>query len=497
VVILFFLRCFETVVAIIGMNLSLGSFKKNSRFPMVISVSMLIAGCSIITILYSNAGAAIVEKIYIPIMILVICPIIIINSNDKLWIIFFNFFTQFLIYSGISMICTYIYIVFPSKPEWVYLLIRAVAFSLIIFIEVKYIRMHFRYFVQIINSGWHIYLILIVSFCLLITLLSAYPTMYYNRSFYSQMEIVAAYILLALVLYGMYYTLRNTIEKYELLESEKSIKEKVEYMKKNIKMKEDIFANVSHEFKTPLNLIVSSNQLIEIYIKNDLLTANKEKALKSINIIKQNCYRFTKLINNILDMSKIDSGFLKLNLSNENIVSIIEDIVDSVSEYIKLKGLSITFDTNTEEKIIACDSEKIERVILNLISNSIKFTDSGGSIFINIIDKGHIVEIEVKDTGIGIDAEHLDRIFKRFHQIDTSLSRNIEGTGIGLSLVKSLVELHGGNISVVSEVGKGSVFKIELPVNTLEDTETVSIKDFTNNKIEMINIEFSDILKKF
>ncbi|WP_243428117.1 sensor histidine kinase [Clostridium rhizosphaerae] len=336
-------------------------------------------------------------------------------------------------------------------------------------------------------------MLLIISFCLLIALLSAYPTMYYNRSFYSQLEIVAAYILLALVLYGMYYTLCNTKEKYELLESEKSIKEKVKYMEKNIKMKEDIFANVSHEFKTPLNLIVSSNQLIEVYLKNDLLTANKEKALKNINIIKQNCYRFTKLINNILDMSKIDSGFLKLNLSNENIVSVIENIVDSVAEYIKLKGLSITFDTNTEEKIIACDPEKIERVILNLISNSIKFTDSGGSIFINILDKGHIVEIEVKDTGIGIDAEHLDRIFKRFHQIDKTLSRNVEGTGIGLSLVKSLIELHGGNISVDSEVGKGSIFKMELPVNTLEDTETAFIKDFTKNKIEMINIEFSDI----
>jgi signal transduction histidine kinase len=475
------------------MNLSLGSFKKNVRFQRVISVIILIAACSIITILYSNAGAAIVEKIYIPIMLLVVCPIIIINSNDKLCLIFFNFFVQFLIYGGITMISTGIYMTFPLKPEGLYLLIRAVAFSLIIFIEVKYIRKHFRYFVQIIDSGWHIYLTLIVSFSLLITFLAVYPTMYYNRSIYSQMEIVMAYILLALVLYGMYYTLYNTIEKYELLESEKSIKEKVEYMEKNIKMKEDIFANVSHEFKTPLNLIVSSNQLIEFYLKNDLLTGNKEKALKNINIIKQNCYRLTKLVNNILDVSKIDSGFLKLNLSNENIVSVIEDIVDSVSEYTKSKGLSITFDTNTEEKIIACDPEKLERVILNLISNSIKFTDSGGSIFINIIDKGNIVEIEVKDTGIGMDAEHLDRIFKRFHQIDMPLSRNAEGTGIGLSLVKSLVELHGGNISVDSEANKGSVFKIELPVNTLEDTGTASIKDFTKNKIEMINIEFSDI----
>ena len=491
--ILFLLRCLETVVAIIGMNLSLGSLKKYTKFLKIISIIILIVGCVTMTILYSNEGVTIVEKIYIPTTFLVILTIIIVNSNDKLCVIIFNFFTQFLIYSGISMLCTNICMMLPLELEWPYLVMRAIAFYLIIFIEVKYIRKHFRYFIQIIKSGWHIYLILIISFFLLITSLSVYPTMYYNKSFYSQIEILISYIILGLVLYGMYYTFCNTIEKYELLEYDKSIKEKVEYMEESIRMKEDIFANISHEFKTPLNLILSSNQLIEVYLKNDLIIFNKEKALKSINIIKQNCYKFTKLINNILDMSKIDSGFFRINLSNENIVSVIENIVDSVSEYIKIKGLSIIFDTNTEEKIIACDPEKIERVILNLISNSIKFTDSGGSIFINIIDKGNIIEIEVKDTGIGIDEESLNRIFKRFHQVDTALSRNSEGTGIGLSLVKSLVELHDGNISVDSEVGKGSIFKIELPVNVLKDTENNSIKSFTNNKIEIINIQLSDI----
>ena len=156
----------------------------------------------------------------------------------------------------------------------------------------------------------------------------------------------------------------------------------------------------------------------------------------------------------------MDSGFFKLNVSNENIVESIEDIVQSVSEYIKGKGLNIVFDTNTEEKIIAFDPEKIERIILNLISNAIKFTNLGGTIFIDLIDKGDTIEILVKDTGIGMDKKHLNNIFKRFHQIDKSLSRNAEGSGIGLSLVKSLVKLHGGKISVDSEVGKGSTFKI-------------------------------------
>ncbi|AGX44229.1 MASE3 domain-containing protein [Clostridium saccharobutylicum] len=260
-----------------------------------------------------------------------------------------------------------------------------------------------------------------------------------------------------------------------------------------LKIQDEIFANVSHELKTPLNVIFSTNQLMELYSRDDSLEDNKEKISKSINIIKQNCYRFTKLINNIVDISKMNSGFFKLNLSNENIVEIIEDIVQSVSEYIKGKGLNIIFDTNTEEKIIAFDPEKIERIILNLISNAIKFTNLGGMIFIELIDKGDTIEILVKDTGIGMDKKHLNNIFKRFHQIDKSLSRNAEGSGIGLSLVKSLVKLHGGKISVDSEVGKGSTFKIELPAKTIEDVEVIDKIKPTNNKIEMINIEFSDI----
>ena len=260
-----------------------------------------------------------------------------------------------------------------------------------------------------------------------------------------------------------------------------------------LKIQDEIFANVSHELKTPLNVIFSTNQLMEFYSKDDSLEDNKEKIYKSINIIKQNCYRFTKLINNIVDISKMNSGFFKLNLSNENIVDIVEDIVQSVSGYIKVKGLNIVFDTNIEEKIIACDPDKIERIILNLISNAIKFTNANGSIFVNLIDKDDTVEILVKDTGIGMDKKHVNNIFKRFHQIDKSLSRNSEGSGIGLSLVKSLVELHGGKISVDSEIGIGSAFKIELPAKTVENAEVIDKIKPMNNKIEMINIEFSDI----
>jgi len=264
-------------------------------------------------------------------------------------------------------------------------------------------------------------------------------------------------------------------------------------MEETLKMQDEIFSNISHELKTPLNVIFSTNQLMQLYLKSNLWDANKEKISRSINIIKQNCHRFTKIINNTIDISKIESGFLKLNLSNENIVNITEEIIQSIAEYIKGKGINITFDTNTEEKIIACDPDKIERIILNLISNAVKFTNTSGSIFVNILDKGDTVEISVKDTGIGMDKKHLDNIFKRFHQVDKSLSRNAEGSGIGLSLVKSIVELHGGKISAESNINEGSIFKIELPAMTIESPKVTPENKAINSKIEMINIEFSDI----
>ncbi|MFT8312711.1 MAG: ATP-binding protein [Clostridium sp.] len=264
-------------------------------------------------------------------------------------------------------------------------------------------------------------------------------------------------------------------------------------MKEALKMQEEIFTNVSHELKTPLNVIFSTNQLMEFYLKNNLFEANIEKVARSINSIKQNCYRFTKLINNIVDLSKIETGFFKLDLSNENIVEITEDIVQSVAEYVKSKGLYIVFDTDIEEKIIACDPEKIERIILNLISNAIKFSNPEGKIFVNILDKADTVEISVKDTGIGIDKKYLNNIFGRFQQVDKSLTRNAEGCGIGLSLVKSIVEMHGGKITVDSKVGVGSVFKIELPARTAENVKVIKQTKIMNNKIDMINVEFSDI----
>ena len=275
-----------------------------------------------------------------------------------------------------------------------------------------------------------------------------------------------------------------------IIDVTKETKAKIE-LENNLRMQEEFFLNISHELKTPLNVIFSTSQLFNLYIKDGSLLEHQDKLEKYINVITQNCYRQSKLVNNIVDLSKIESGFFKLHVSNQNIVSVVEDIVQSVSEYVENKGLRIIFDTGIEEKVIACDPTNIERVMLNLISNAIKFSIEGDEIFVDVRDKGDRIEISVIDTGIGIDKDHLEVIFERFKQVDKSLSRNAEGSGIGLCLVKSIVELHGGTIKLQSEIGKGSKFTIELPSRTVE--VPYCRKKKINSKIQTINIEFSDI----
>lgn len=260
-------------------------------------------------------------------------------------------------------------------------------------------------------------------------------------------------------------------------------------------LKNEFFSNLSHELRTPLNVILSALQLLDTFENSSDLFDKEKKVKKYSNIMKQNCYRQLRLVNNILDITKLDAGYFELTQQNCNIVSIVESVTLSVAEYIKSKSIELIFDTDTEDCIMSCDSEKIERVILNLLANSIKFTKPGGNISVNMYDKGENIIISIKDTGIGIPKKKLDIIFDRFRQVDRSLTRKQEGSGIGLSIVKSLVELHGGTISVLSEYGKGAEFIIVFPILVLSEANDTckTFEDESQERIERIHIEFSDI----
>lgn len=258
------------------------------------------------------------------------------------------------------------------------------------------------------------------------------------------------------------------------------------------RIKTEFFANISHELRTPINVILAAIQLDELEEKKNL---SSDKKYKNRDILKQNCFRLLRLINNLIDLTKIDSGYYELNLINCDMVNVVESVFQSIVPYAKNKDINMLFDTNVEECIMAIDLDKIERIILNLISNAIKFTPRGGEIYVNLIYNNNYVEIHIKDTGRGIPGEKLDYIFERFRQIDKSLSRDHEGSGIGLYLVKNLVELHGGQIWVSSSLGRGSDFIIQLPHKLVENDEVALAleNELYKSPIERVKIELSDI----
>lgn len=268
----------------------------------------------------------------------------------------------------------------------------------------------------------------------------------------------------------------------------------ISYKKEIDKLRKSFFANIKHEFRTPLNMIFSSIQLFNNKHKDcDCCACNKcfTDILKLINI---NSLRILKLSNNFIDLTSIQGGYSDFNPRNNDIVSFTELICDKINMYRKFKDITLVFDTNVEEKIISFDTDKIERVILNLISNAIKFNNYGGRVTVSVLDKINYIEISVEDTGIGISEDKIDTIFDSFSCVEERLTKVSEGVGIGLALCKLLVEMNGGKIKIKSELGKGSEFTIVLP-NIINENEELDISydKIDRNSLERIKMEFSDI----
>ncbi|MGL5328773.1 MAG: PAS domain-containing sensor histidine kinase, partial [Peptostreptococcaceae bacterium] len=281
----------------------------------------------------------------------------------------------------------------------------------------------------------------------------------------------------------------NTIKKVGILSNITDTK-KIQEELDNMKM--EFFANISHELRTPINLIFSSLQVL--YKKLDNLDEDEIRFFdRYLSIINQNGLRLLKLVNNLIDTTRLDSGQLDYNPRNNNIISCVENICMSVCDFIENNNINIIFDTNEEEKIIAFDQDNMERIILNLLSNAIKFNKPGGLIEVNInCDKE--VEIRVKDSGIGIPQDKLESVFGRFEQVKSKFKKEREGSGIGLSLVKSLVHMHGGEIRAESKLGEGTEFIITLPDALIDEIE-VGANECSKylSDVNRMTVEFSDI----
>ena len=238
-----------------------------------------------------------------------------------------------------------------------------------------------------------------------------------------------------------FYLNRQYLKNKLALESEHA--EKLEGI---AKMKSDFFANISHEFRTPLTLILGPAEKIE---KNE--SANP---VKDAGIVTRNSKRLLQLVNQLLDLSKLDAGKLKLEASPGNIVSFIKGTALSFESLFESKDIKLRIKSDKEFIETYFDKDKMIKILSNLLSNALKFTTYGGNITISIseIPDSYVV-IKVKDSGIGIPQKELPKLFDRFYQVDSTQTKKYEGTGIGLTLVKELVELHHGSITVISEMG--------------------------------------------
>ena len=197
-----------------------------------------------------------------------------------------------------------------------------------------------------------------------------------------------------------------------------------------------------------------------------------------------------KIIQNMIDINKIDCGAIKPKFGNYNLVSLVEEVTMSVLSSVEVKNIYITFDTDEEEMIAKCDPYMIERIILNLLSNAIKFSKENGFIHVSMKKSNDYILVIISDNGIGIPNNMKENIFNKFIQVDRTFKRKNEGSGIGLSLVKSLVDVHNGYIELESMEDVGSEFKICIPNATINEVEAIDKYDVD---IDRVFSELSDI----
>ena len=254
------------------------------------------------------------------------------------------------------------------------------------------------------------------------------------------------------------------------------------------KTRDEVLSNISHEFKTPVNVIYSTVQIQDLNLQKE----DYDKILEFNKLIKQNCNRLIRLINNFIDSTKLENNKVEIHKKRVNIVSITEDITMSVINFAKRQKIDVVFDAEQEELYCDIDIDQMERIMLNILSNAIKYNKPNGNIDVIVKDRKEKVYIDVIDTGIGIPKDRINTIFDRFERMENKNAVIKEGSGIGLSIVKKLVDALDGEINIESEVDKGTTVRLIFKKSKNQDG-IEEVYDISQHLEEKVNLEMSDI----
>ena len=264
-----------------------------------------------------------------------------------------------------------------------------------------------------------------------------------------------------LIGFGLWLIRRFEINRTQLRNELKLRQFEVEQKTKLDEIKSRFFANLSHEFRTPLMLIKGPLEQLKEGTSSD-------NYFENIDLIGRNSERLKELIDQLLELSQLEKATIPLKAKQEDLVLILKGLIAGFESLAKQKGISIKFESDTDSKMCWIDRDKFEKIINNLLSNAFKFTPLGGSVMIKVkelsTEAKQFAEIKISDSGISIPKDKINKIFDRFFQVDDSAQRSYGGSGIGLALVKEFIDLHKWEISVESEKGKGTEFKIQIPL---------------------------------
>lgn len=278
---------------------------------------------------------------------------------------------------------------------------------------------------------------------------------YFSNSFFL---ITTAIVIVIGHFFNYRLKFREYVNSQLVLAAKRDLEEAHQQLKALDRFKSQVFANVTHELKTPLNMILSP---LELFQQGHLGPVSEEQKATFASMFRSGM-KLLKLIGDILDLSKLEESRIRLNIAEHDLVMYLRGLLAQVQPLTQRKRIALDFESNVETATIWCDLERIERVFVNLLSNAAKFTPEEGRIRVVLRDEGPSVLVSVVDSGPGFPADQATKVFERFFQVDMGATRKYGGTGIGLALAKELVELHGGRIWAVSDVGQGATFHVRL-----------------------------------